>query len=102
MAEGLLTGEEIDTALAALEGWRHDGDALLKDVPVTPDSYDWLSRAVLNEAHVLDHHPVIERTASGIRFRLSTADAGGVTARDVELAARIDHVLDGGARDWDN
>jgi 4a-hydroxytetrahydrobiopterin dehydratase len=74
-----LTDEEIDTALAALEGWRRDGDALLKDA--------------------LGHHAEIERTGEGIRFRLTTADAGGVTDRDVELAAHIDQVLDGGALD---
>ncbi|MFI7613469.1 4a-hydroxytetrahydrobiopterin dehydratase [Nonomuraea terrae] len=99
MAEELLTDDEIDTALAALQGWRRDGDALSKDVPVTPDSHEWLSEAVMNEADVLDHHPDIESTDSGIRFRLSTHSAGGVTARDVELAARIDQVLEGGARD---
>ncbi|MER7499797.1 4a-hydroxytetrahydrobiopterin dehydratase [Nonomuraea pusilla] len=99
MAQALLTDEEIDTALVALEGWRRDGNALVKDVPVPPDSHDWLSRAVMNEAEVLDHHPDIERGEHGIRFRLSTHSAGGVTARDVELAARIDQVLDGGARD---
>ncbi|MEW9552202.1 4a-hydroxytetrahydrobiopterin dehydratase [Nonomuraea sp. NPDC050783] len=99
MAEGLLTDEEIDTALVALEGWRRDGDALVKDVPVTPDSHGWLTEAVMNEAGVLDHHPDIEHTGKGVRFRLSTHSAGGVTARDVELAARIDHVLDGAARD---
>ncbi|MER7368245.1 4a-hydroxytetrahydrobiopterin dehydratase [Nonomuraea wenchangensis] len=99
MAEGLLTDEDIDTALAALEGWRREGDALVKDVPVTPDSHGWLTEAVMNEAAVLDHHPEIEHNADGIRFRLSTHSAGGVTARDVELAARIDHVLDGAAPD---
>ncbi|WP_043634171.1 4a-hydroxytetrahydrobiopterin dehydratase [Nonomuraea candida] len=99
MAEALLTDEEIDTALVALEGWRREGDALLKDVPVTPDSHGWLREAVMNEADALDHHPDIEDTGSGLRFRLSTHSAGGVTARDVELAAHIDQVLDGGARD---
>ncbi|MCK2212298.1 4a-hydroxytetrahydrobiopterin dehydratase [Actinomadura sp. ATCC 31491] len=99
MAEALLTDEEIDTAMAALEGWRRDGDALVKDVPVTPDSHGWLTEAVMNEADVLDHHPDIEHTGQGMRFRLSTHSAGGVTARDVELAARIDHVLDGAAPD---
>ncbi|KAB8189660.1 4a-hydroxytetrahydrobiopterin dehydratase [Nonomuraea phyllanthi] len=99
MAGGLLTDEEIDTALAALEGWRHEDNALLKDVPVPQESHRWLSEAVMNEAEVLDHHPEIERGQNGMRFRLSTHSAGGVTARDVELAARIDQVLDGGARD---
>ncbi|WP_084959194.1 4a-hydroxytetrahydrobiopterin dehydratase [Thermoactinospora rubra] len=94
-----LTDEEIDTALAALGGWRRDGDALVKDVPITPDSYGWLSEAVSNEADALGHHPQIQRTEDGIRFRLSTHSAGGVTPRDVELAAHIDQVLAGGARD---
>lgn len=94
-----LTDEEIDTALAALEGWRREGDALLKDVPITPDSYGWLSEAVGNEGAAVGHHAGIERTGEGIRFRLSTADAGGITDRDVELAAHIDQVLDGGALD---
>jgi 4a-hydroxytetrahydrobiopterin dehydratase len=98
MAE-LLSGEEIETALAALEGWRSEGDALVRDIPITPDSYDWLSEAVMNEANAMDHHPDIERTGEGIRFRLSTHSVGGVTPRDVELAARIDQVVDGAARD---
>ncbi|GGT00834.1 4a-hydroxytetrahydrobiopterin dehydratase [Nonomuraea spiralis] len=94
-----LTDEEIDTALAALEGWRRDGHVLLKDVPITPDNYGWLSEAVHNEGASLGHQAGIERTGEGIRFRLSTPSAGGVTARDVELAAHIDQVLDGGALD---
>ncbi|MEU4571262.1 MULTISPECIES: 4a-hydroxytetrahydrobiopterin dehydratase [Nonomuraea] len=98
MAE-LLTDEEIDTALAGLEGWRRDGTALTRDIPITPDNFDWLRQAVTNEAEALDHHPEIERTDSGIRFRLSTHSAGGVTAKDVELAAHIDQVVDGAARD---
>ncbi|MDF5754667.1 4a-hydroxytetrahydrobiopterin dehydratase [Spongiactinospora sp. TRM90649] len=98
MAE-LLTDEEIDTALAALEGWRRVGDALVRDIPITADSYDWMSQAVMNEADALNHHPEIERTGDGIRFRLWTHSAGGVTALDVELAAHIDQVVAGGARD---
>jgi 4a-hydroxytetrahydrobiopterin dehydratase len=94
-----LTDEEIDTALAALEGWRHDGDALTRDVPIIPDSFGWLSEAVTNEAEAFGHPAEIRRTGEGIRFRLSTEEAGGVTARDVELAAHIDQVIEGGALD---
>ncbi|WP_336204266.1 4a-hydroxytetrahydrobiopterin dehydratase [Nonomuraea sp. LPB2021202275-12-8] len=95
----LLTDDEVDTALVALEGWRHVDDALVRDIPITPDNYRWLSEAVMNEAKALDHHPDIERTGGGIRFRLSTHSAGGVTDKDVELAAHIDQVVDGAARD---
>jgi 4a-hydroxytetrahydrobiopterin dehydratase len=98
MAE-LLTDEEIDTALAALEGWRRDGDTLTRDIPIEQENYGWLHEAVMNEANTLDHHPDIQRTGEGIRFRLSTHSAGGVTAKDVELAAHIDQVIDGAARD---
>ncbi|GGP07311.1 4a-hydroxytetrahydrobiopterin dehydratase [Nonomuraea glycinis] len=98
MAE-LLTDNEIDTALVALEGWHRDGDTLRRDIPIIPANFDWLSKAVLNEAKALDHHPDIERTEQGIRFRLSTHSAGGVTAKDVELAAHIDQVVDGAVRD---
>lgn len=95
----LLTRDEIDTALAALEGWHSERDALVKDVPITPDSFRWLTEAVQNEADEMNHHPDIDRTDRGIRFRLSTHSAGGVTPKDVELAARIDQVLSGAARD---
>ncbi|NUT38968.1 MAG: 4a-hydroxytetrahydrobiopterin dehydratase [Thermoactinospora sp.] len=94
-----LTDADIETALAALQSWRRDGDALIKDVPITDDSFGWLSEAVTNEAETLGHHPDIQRTADGVRFRLSTHEAGGVSPRDVELAARIDQILSGGARD---
>ncbi|MEO3867507.1 4a-hydroxytetrahydrobiopterin dehydratase [Nonomuraea sp. B12E4] len=96
---GRLSGEEIETALAALQGWRREGEALVRDIPITPDNYGWLSEAVMNEADAMDHHPGIERTGEGIRFRVSTHSAGGVTPLDVELAARIDQVVEGAARD---
>ncbi|GAA4526873.1 MULTISPECIES: 4a-hydroxytetrahydrobiopterin dehydratase [Nonomuraea] len=95
----LLNRDEIDTALVALEGWHSEGNALVKDVPITPDSFGWLSEAVLNEAEEMNHHPDIDRTDSGVRFRLWTHSAGGVTPKDVELAARIDQVLSGATRD---
>ncbi|GAA5044718.1 4a-hydroxytetrahydrobiopterin dehydratase [Thermocatellispora tengchongensis] len=94
-----LTDEEIDTALVALEGWYREGDALLRDIPITPDSYRWMREAVLNEGDLIGHRPEVERTDYGIRFRVSTGEAGGVTPKDVELAAHIDQVVSGGARD---
>ncbi|MFG1945811.1 4a-hydroxytetrahydrobiopterin dehydratase [Nonomuraea sp. NPDC048826] len=95
----LLNRDEIDTALAALEGWHSEENALVRDVPITPDNFKWLSEAVQHEADELNHHPDIDKTDNGIRFRLSTHSAGGVTPKDVELAARIDQVLSGGTRD---
>ncbi|RJL21449.1 4a-hydroxytetrahydrobiopterin dehydratase [Bailinhaonella thermotolerans] len=94
-----LTDDEIDTALAGLENWRREGNALVREIPVADDTYAWLSEAVMNEANMLDHHPDIEKTGDGIRFRLQTHSEGGVTSKDIELAAHIDQVIDGAARD---
>lgn len=72
MAE-LLGRGDIDTALAALPGWSVADD--------------------------MDHHPEVSRRADAVIFRLWTHSAGGVTAKDVDLAGRIDRQLSGGGTD---
>ena len=59
------------------------------------DSQDALQQAVGAVADALDHHPVVTREPDALTFRLWTHSAGGVTAKDVDLAARIDQVLTG-------
>lgn len=98
MAE-LLTDKEIDIALESLEGWERRGKALARLVQVPADSYPALHQAIMNEAEVLNHHPDIEQTDAGAQLSLWTHSAGGVTAKDVELAARIDRVISGAGRD---
>jgi 4a-hydroxytetrahydrobiopterin dehydratase len=44
------------------------------------------------EAELLNHHPDIDIRWRRVRFALSTHDAGGVTALDLALAARIDRI----------
>lgn len=47
----------------------------------------------------MNHHPDVRLGWGRIEFELSSHDVGGVTARDVELARRIDAIADGrGAR----
>ena len=41
------------------------------------------------------HHPNVERDGDTVTFLVWSHDVGGVTTRDVELAARIDEVLSG-------
>ena len=43
-------------------------------------------------AEVLDHHPDLRVVYNRVELVLSTHDAGGVTARDFELAARINEL----------
>jgi 4a-hydroxytetrahydrobiopterin dehydratase len=95
----LLDETQIDDALASLTGWRRVDKTLAKEVPVDDDAAGNLEAAVAKVAAELDHHPDVERSAGSVRFTLWTHSAGGVTAKDVELAARIDQVLSGTVQD---
>lgn len=95
----LLPDEDIATALEALPDWRREGDALTREVNVPSDSQGALEDAVSRAADEMNHHPDLHRSSDAVTFRLSTHSAGGVTAKDVELAAKIDQLLSGGARD---
>jgi 4a-hydroxytetrahydrobiopterin dehydratase len=98
MAE-LLDQDRIDGALASLPGWRYDDNKLVKRVPVADGSQDQLEKAVMEVADELNHHPEVERGPGELRFQLWTHSAGGVTQKDVELAARIDDTLSRSPRD---
>ena len=97
----VLDQDAIDTALGGLPGWTYDGEALVKRADVPGDSQDALEGSVAAVADALDHHPVVTREADALTFRLWTHSAGGVPAKDVDLAARIDQVLAGSQPDQD-
>jgi 4a-hydroxytetrahydrobiopterin dehydratase len=46
-------------------------------------------------AEAADHHPDIDIRWRSVVLRLTTHSAGGITERDLSLAARIDAVDDG-------
>ena len=96
----LLDRADIDTALASLPGWSYDGEALVKSVGVPAEGRDALVEAVAAVSDELDHHPDTSADDHVLRFRLWTHSDGGVTSKDVELAARIDQVLSGAG--WDS
>jgi 4a-hydroxytetrahydrobiopterin dehydratase len=98
MAE-LLDDDRIAAALTALPGWTREQDQLVRRVPVADSDAENLERAVGTVADELNHHPETERTPGELCFRLSTHSAGGITAKDVDLAARIDQVISGPALD---
>jgi 4a-hydroxytetrahydrobiopterin dehydratase len=88
----LLSQDEIDRALAhELPQWAQDGDALTRSVqaPTFLAGID-LVRQVAEVAEDLDHHPDIDIRWRTVTFRLSTHSAGGLTAKDLRLAADID------------
>lgn len=80
-------------ALARLKGWSEVAgrDAISKKF-VFADfnaAFGFMTRAALI-AEKMDHHPEWFNVYKTVEVTLSTHDAGGVTERDVELAAAMD------------
>ena len=95
----LLDRAQIDAALESLPGWSYDGEALTRRADVPADSQDAMAESVASVADEMNHHPDVSRDPESMTFRLWTHSEDGVTAKDVELAARIDRVLSGSGTD---
>ncbi len=89
-----LTVDEIHSALGTLKGWSRQGDALAKTFQFGSfrEAFSFMTRVAL-EAEVLNHHPDWTNVYNRVSVRLATHDAGGkITARDVELARKIQNI----------
>jgi 4a-hydroxytetrahydrobiopterin dehydratase len=85
-------------ALEQLSGWSaaEGRDAVVKSF-VFKDfnaAFGFMARAAL-KAETMDHHPEWSNVYNRVEVLLTTHDAGGVTARDVELAAFMDKIFGG-------
>lgn len=91
----ILDTDTIDRALADLDGWRRDGDAIVRDLrfPSFMDAIRFIDRVAV-VAEEADHHPELTNVYWNVGVRLTTHDAGGVTTRDVDLARAIDAVVE--------
>jgi 4a-hydroxytetrahydrobiopterin dehydratase len=95
MAETLSETDRA-AALRRLHGWSYDPDAkaLLQDFRFKDfsEAFGFMTRVALL-AQAADHHPEWSNVYNRVSIRLSTHSAGGVTARDVELAQGIDGLI---------
>ena len=83
----------ISARLHELSGWARVGDEIRKEFerPSFPDAIAFVVRiGFLAEA--ADHHPDIDIRWRTVHLALTTHDAGGLSARDFDLAAQIDEV----------
>src|SRR3954468_8382182 len=94
----VLTASERDEALAGLAGWSHDegrnGIARSFAFADFGEAFAFMTRVAL-EAAKPDHHPDWSNVWNRVDILLSTHSAGGITARDVALAARIEAIAGG-------
>lgn len=89
-----LSSEEIETNLSDLNDWTIGNDKLSKKFEFTnfAESLSFVNR-VGEIAERLDHHPDVLFGWGYAEFFITTHDAGGITARDFELAKEIDEIL---------
>ena len=88
-----LSAEARDEALAALPGWPYDEDARairrsfrFRDFS---EAFAFMTRVAL-AAEKADHHPDWSNSWNRVEVALSTHSAGGVTRKDIDLAAAIE------------
>lgn len=94
MARTPLSEAKLADGLAALKGWKMAGGTAIRKEFRFKDHIAALGFVVkvATIAETMDHHPSVDWTYNRVTMTLSTHDAGGVTQRDLELAARIDAV----------
>jgi 4a-hydroxytetrahydrobiopterin dehydratase len=93
MSTARLTQREVVAALAQLHGWMQaeERSAICKRFQFADFNEAWgfMARvALLAEQH--NHHPEWSNVWNRVEIALTTHDAGGLSARDVQLADAIE------------
>jgi len=90
-----LSGTARAAALAGLPGWSEVAgrDAITRTFGFADfnEAFGFMTRVAL-VAEKADHHPEWRNVYKTVEVVLATHDAGGVTARDIALAKRMDAI----------
>jgi 4a-hydroxytetrahydrobiopterin dehydratase len=86
-----LSDGELQEALADLPGWTVAAGAITKTfvMPGFPEAIALVNGAA-ELAETAGHHPDIDIRYNRVTFALVTHDAGGITAKDVQMARDIE------------
>jgi 4a-hydroxytetrahydrobiopterin dehydratase len=90
-----LNEQQRHAALAKLAGWTEadDRDAICKTYRFTDfvEAWRFMSRTALI-AEQMNHHPEWLNVYNRVEITLTTHDAGGLSALDVDLANHMDRI----------
>ena len=92
--DALLDDSALQSILANLDGWEHNGGWLVR----TYKTDGWRSsmlivNAISFLAEAADHHPDVELHWGSVVVRLQTHTANGVTLKDTGLAEQIEQLI---------
>jgi len=94
MTPPLLTDDEIAARLAELS-WRREGDQIVREI--TLENFKeamLLVNRVADVAESLNHHPdILIHGWNKVKLSLTNHSAGGLTAVDFDMAARLDELI---------
>lgn len=86
-----LHEEEIDRLLPTAPGWQRENDQIVRDFQFADfkTALAFVNR-VADEAEAMDHHPdILLHGWNRVRLSVMTHSEGGLTAKDFQLAERI-------------
>jgi 4a-hydroxytetrahydrobiopterin dehydratase len=91
----LLEAEDLSAALKKCPEWEHEKKAITRTVEFEEftDAIDFVND-LAEIAEEAQHHPDITIRHTKVTLKLTTHDAGGVTNLDIELAQRVDNLVD--------
>jgi len=86
-----LTDDEVRDGLTGLPGWERQGDEIVKEYKFDGfgDAIAFVTRVAF-KADKADHHPDLDIRYNRVRVALSTHSEGGLTGKDMDLAAQIE------------
>jgi 4a-hydroxytetrahydrobiopterin dehydratase len=86
-----LSADEIRDGLAKLDGWERQGEEIVKEYRFDgfADALAFVVRVGFS-AEKADHHPDLDIRYNRVRVGLSTHSEGGLTGKDLALAAEVD------------
>ena len=89
-----LNEDQIESALQGLSDWTYQDGAIVRtfrfaDFVHAVDFVEHLAEV----AEERRHHPDIDIRYNKVTLRLSSHDAGGITQRDVDLAAALERLV---------
>lgn len=91
-----LTAKARETALQRLNGWIYDesADAISHEYrfKTFSEAFGFMTRVAML-AEKADHHPEWSNVYNKVSVTLTTHSAGGLTEKDLALAAGIDAIL---------
>jgi 4a-hydroxytetrahydrobiopterin dehydratase len=89
----VLSEAEVQQALRELAGWKRNGNAI--DRLFQFDSFAKameFANQIAEAAEAVNHHPDILISYNKVTLSLVSHDSGGVTNRDIKMAARINQL----------